>query len=467
MEITWALIFGFSICFLSILINHKYLIYAGLFFFSFTATVVVNFESGQAISLFFLIGLFISLALIFSLLRDVANKKIIFSKYSVLPIQFAIVIFFSMFMPIWINGSLEVDSNQLSVDYFSTPIYFSLNTVLKIFPPMVGFFVTLSILRFIDNDAIFFKASKCLILSIAFIACWGLLQLICNLIPFLEYPDYIFNNISSKSARGFQQILESEDVASSFSRLSSVTHEPSTFVKHLLIPIPIIYLSILSKDYLFSKRLDQILLMLLVLLILLATSTTGIIGLISCFILINLFLSLYYEKKFFSRIFSLIFISALIVTITFLFFPSYIQLVIVDKLTSTSGLARILSLVNSWQYFLMYPVYGVGWNNVTVNDLIVNLLVNIGLIGLISFLSLFIFSVRWAMKDIRIFVKNNFIVNNKNLRLKNHLCGFLISFINIVILGIFTGIEFYMGYFYVILGMLYASSNIISKINTQ
>tara|TARA_B100000989_G_scaffold61473_2_gene42320 strand:- start:3671 stop:5098 length:1428 start_codon:yes stop_codon:yes gene_type:complete len=465
MEITWALIFGFFICFLSILINYKYLIYASLFFFSFTATVVINFESGQGISLFLLIALFISLVLIISLIRDFVNKKIIFSKYSVLPIQFALVTFFSMFMPIWINGSLEVDSNILFDDYYSIPIYFSLNTVLKTLPLITGVFVTLSILRFINNNDIFLQASKYLILSIAFIACWGLFQLFCNLIPFFEYPDYIFNNIRSKTARGFEQILESQDVGSSFSRLSSVTHEPSTFVKHLLIPIPIIYLSILSKDYLFSKRLDKTLLILLVLLILLSTSTTGVIGLIICFILTNIFLSFYYEKKAFFRILGFIFIGFFIATIISLMFPSYIQLVIIDKLFSGSGIERISSVINSWQYFLMYPIYGVGWSNVTVNDLIVNLLVNTGLIGLISFLALFIFSVIWTMKDIRAFNKNDFI-SNKYLRLKNHLCGFLISFINLVILGVFTGIEFYMGYFYVILGMVYASANIVSKINT-
>ena len=147
-------------------------------------------------------------------------------------------------------------------------------------------------------------------------------------------------------------------------------------------------------------------------------------------------------------------------------FPSYIQLVIIDKLSSGSGIERVSSVLNSWQYFLMYPIYGVGWSNVTVNDLIVNLLVNTGLIGLISFLALFIFSVMWAMKDIQIFI-NNDLINNKYSRLKNHLCGFLISFINLVILGVFTGIEFYMGYFYVILGMVYASANIVSKINTN
>ena len=42
----------------------------------------------------------------------------------------------------------------------------------------------------------------------------------------------------------------------------------------------------------------------------------------------------------------------------------------------------------------------------------------------------------------------------------------MISFITLVILGIFTGIEFYLGYFYIVLSMVYASGNIISRINT-
>ncbi len=343
---------------------------------------------------------------------------------------------------------------------------FSFNTILKTIPLITGVFVTLSILRFINNYDLFFKASKYLVLSSVFIASWGLFQLICNFVPFLEYPDYIFNNIKSETARGFKQILESQEVGTSFSRISSVTHEPSTFVKHLLIPLPIIYLSIFSGNYFFSKSIDILILILIILLILLSTSTTGIIGLIICFILTNLFLSLYYEQKVFIRLLLFGISGSILLTLIFLIFPDYIQLVLFDKLASGSGIERITSVINSWQYFVMYPIFGVGWNNVTVNDLVVNLLVNSGVIGLMSFLILFILSIKWSMKDIKIYTQNNFELNNQDLRIKNHICGFLISFINLVILGVFTGIEFYMGYFYVILGMVYASSNIISKINT-
>ena len=114
----------------------------------------------------------------------------------------------------------------------------------------------------------------------------------------------------------------------------------------------------------------------------------------------------------------------------------------------------------------MYPIYGVGWNNVTVNDLIVNLLVNSGLIGLSSFMILLLFSIRWPINDLNFLLKNNIIKNSDFIEIQNHLCGYMISFITLVILGIFTGIEFYLGYFYIVLSMVYASGNIISRINT-
>ena len=114
----------------------------------------------------------------------------------------------------------------------------------------------------------------------------------------------------------------------------------------------------------------------------------------------------------------------------------------------------------------MYPIYGVGWNNVTVNDLIVNLLVNSGLIGLSSFIILLLFSIRWPINDLNLLLKNNIIKNSDIIEIQNQLCGYMISFITLVILGIFTGIEFYLGYFYIVLSMVYASGNIISRINT-
>ena len=362
------------------------------------------------------------------------------------------------------DGSL-VDSNMIFEDYYKIPIYFSFDTILAVMPVMIGVMLVLSILRFVDNEVFFFKLSRYLILSIVFVAFWGIFQFICNIVPFINYPDFIFNNIKSETARGFAQVLESDDVSSSFARLSSVTHEPSTFVKHLLIPIPILYLSKVTGVIIFSRKFDSFILYLLIGMIILSTSTTGLIGLILCFIITNLFLSFFYNQRIFLRlIFFLIFLTTFF-AIALVAIPDYLQLILFDKLASGSGIERISSIINSWQYFLMYPIYGVGWNNVTVNDLIVNLLVNSGLIGLSSFMILLLFSIRWPINDLN-FTKNNIIKNSDFIEIQNHLCGYMISFITLVILGIFTGIEFYLGYFYIVLSMVYASGNIISRINT-
>ena len=466
MEITWALVFATFACFFSLLTNHKILFYLVIFFFSFTATVVINFTNGQGISLFLFISMFISILLLFSLLKDFAHKRIIFSRYSIMPIQFGLIVLISIFMPIWIDGSLEVDSNMIFEDYYKIPIYFSFDTILAVMPVMIGVMLVLSILRFVDNEVFFFKLSRYLILSIVFVAFWGIFQFICNIVPFINYPDFIFNNIKSETARGFAQVLESDDVSSSFARLSSVTHEPSTFVKHLLIPIPILYLSKVTGVIIFSRKFDSFILYLLIGMIILSTSTTGLIGLILCFIITNLFLSFFYNQRIFLRlIFFLIFLTTFF-AIALVAIPDYLQLILFDKLASGSGIERISSIINSWQYFLMYPIYGVGWNNVTVNDLIVNLLVNSGLIGLSSFMILLLFSIRWPINDLNFLLKNNIIKNSDFIEIQNHLCGYMISFITLVILGIFTGIEFYLGYFYIVLSMVYASGNIISRINT-
>ena len=462
MEITWAFFVGFTACLYSLLIHQKLLIYLVMFFFSFTATVVLNFNSGQGISLFLMINLFITFIFIISLLRDVANKKVLFSRYSIIPIQFGFLILISILMPIWIDGALEVDSNQIYLDYYKIPIQFSLDTVLNIVPLVLGIILILSILRFVNNEETLFKASKYMFASITFIAFWGAFQFLCNYLPFLDYPDYIFNNIKSETARGFSQTLGLENIDNSFSRLSSVTHEPSTFVKHLLIPLPFLYFSMVTKTYIYNKKFDRFIFLLFIILILLSTSSTGILGLITFYIISLFFLSYFYNRKTGLKLLLSMTGITLLFFLILVLFPNYIQLTLIEKLSSGSGVERFLSVTNSWQYFLMYPIYGVGWNNVTVNDLIVNILVNSGLVGLISFLFLFFISIKWSTQDIKSISANH--IDSNSLRLKNHLCGYLVSFITTVILGIFTGVEFYLGYFYVILGMLYASCNIVSKI---
>ena len=72
-----------------------------------------------------------------------------------MPIQFGLIVLISIFMPIWIDGSLEVDSNMIFEDYYKIPIYFSFDTILAVMPVMIGVMLVLSILRFVDNEVFF------------------------------------------------------------------------------------------------------------------------------------------------------------------------------------------------------------------------------------------------------------------------------------------------------------------------
>jgi hypothetical protein len=71
-----------------------------------------------------------------------------------------------------------------------------------------------------------------------------------------------------------------------------------------------------------------------------------------------------------------------------------------SKLESYSAIERLQSVVNSWEYFLKYPTLGVGWGVVTVDDLVVNLLVNSGVIGLGMFLCLVAYVVNRALRSL-------------------------------------------------------------------
>jgi O-antigen ligase len=65
------------------------------------------------------------------------------------------------------------------------------------------------------------------------------------------------------------------------------------------------------------------------------------------------------------------------------------QSMIVEKGESYSVLARVNSVLLARDYFLQFPILGLGWGSVTSHDLVFKLLSNTGIVGL-SVFSLFV-----------------------------------------------------------------------------
>jgi len=66
-----------------------------------------------------------------------------------------------------------------------------------------------------------------------------------------------------------------------------------------------------------------------------------------------------------------------------------VESMIIGKGESYSALARLNSVLLARDYFLQYPILGLGWGSVTSSDLVFKLLSNTGLAGLFVF-SLFV-----------------------------------------------------------------------------
>ena len=123
------------------------------------------------------------------------------------------------------------------------------------------------------------------------------------------------------------------------------------------------------------------------------------------------------------------------------------------KYESGSGLQRALSVVNSWEYFKQYPILGVGWAMVTSLNLLTFLLVSTGVVGFASFFMLIFYVLRRSLQTLSQFNPNAGARDSSELVL---VAGLVVGLITLIVIGILTGLEFYLGYFYFLLGMLVA-----------
>jgi len=134
-------------------------------------------------------------------------------------------------------------------------------------------------------------------------------------------------------------------------------------------------------------------------------------------------------------------------------FQNYVDALLLMKYESGSALDRTLSMVNSWEYFKQYPILGVGWAMVTSHNLLTFLLVSAGVVGFATFFALIFYVVHRSLQTLAKFNLNGELAGSSMLALA---AGLVIGLVTLVTMGILTGLEFYLGYFYFILSMLIA-----------
>ena len=431
MSINWFVVLILILISLGVLLrrNFKY-IDAFIFFIPFNATVVFFTPDNTPINLPFILFFFASISYF---LRRIFNYKFLISKDKGIIYTWLIVIgliaIFSQFMPFIINGNYRV------LDRYTTDIYWATEEAL--YPSFQ--WITQTIYLFIGLLVVFIISStyktlkqvkkmlKLLISGITFMIFWGWLG---DITFFLNIPyPQIFNQIGM-SEFGILAFNE-------FPRMASVTMEASYFAQILIPATPYFYwFHQEKKPFIFSNVFNKRMYYFSILSLLIAVTTTGVFGffmLTALWLINNLRFYSVRSKYFFITIY-----------LVLLFISIYLAVNYLINISETySGIERFKTVHYGAIYFLDYPILGLGWGVFPTYDLIINLLVNFGLIGTIPFLILLY----------NIFIKLKVRISAERTLLYQLYRAAIESFLLILIVSQLSGFIYHSQYFWLYLGI--------------
>ncbi len=407
-----------------------------VFFIPFSATSAINFgEQGQgsSVQVYMLFSLAWMAYQLFKYLRDYRQiKTVTIPKTIVLLLGFLLAAFFSLLMPLYINGADTANTTGRYGDY--ELIEFKSSNITQYLYLVFGAFFSINIGLIVD-DKDFISILKTYTYSILFVMLWGLYELYCFYTD-TEYLAHIFNNNIHESAKGYTEVLltASEPVK----RIASVTLEPSVLAQVLLVILPFYVYSCLNKSYIFGRIPDWAILFSLLLYIPSTTSSTAILGLVFLFAL--LFYKTYRKSNFF--IYYILGVSCLLFLLAYNLSDNIVyNLIITEKSETSSGIERISSIVDGWNTFTKYPLLGVGWGTVSSYDLIIKIAANCGLIGLALFTYFVYFLLKRLDFKIRLDSTHPFYKSTS------------LSLSVLLFCSAVSGFSFYLGHLWFILGL--------------
>jgi O-antigen ligase len=301
---------------------------------------------------------------------------------------FVLVAMLSLIMPIWINGRIYIEDPEFSNGFSNAePLLFRLRNITQIGYLVYG--VLLALLVAFRNSEVreLMRSVRIFLISSVFVSLWGFLQFFCSLLN-ITYPAYVFNTSATGSAQGYLDQLQDLGIA----RISSVATEPSTLAACLLIAFVFVLFAVTRNLPLISKGWDRFSLAIILGALMISTSTAAYLGLAVVVVVYIVFLKQMgiRRRKYVVALLALAGLAGL--TVAF-FSPArdVFTSLVVDKGETYSGIARAYSVALAAQYFLQYPILGLGWGSVTSHDLVFKLLSNTGLLGF-SVFSFFLFS---------------------------------------------------------------------------
>ncbi len=443
MVINWFAIF-ILVSITVLVITQKKIRYldAFVFFIPFNATVVFFTPDKTAINLPFILFFFASISFFltkglyskFSLPKK--NKKVYTWLFVI-----AFIALLSQIMPFIINGKFNILDRYNSEVFWAkeSPLYPSsqwfTQTIYLLIGLLVVFIVSSTYKTFYDIK----RVLKILLSGIIFMVIWGWVGDITYILG-IPYPNF-FNQIGMNEF-GIHPFK-------GFPRMVSTTMEASYFAQ-MLIPItPYFYWFYQQeKSIVLSKSLNRNMYVLSLITLPLAITTTGVFGF---FLVIGFWLK--NNLRFFSlrSKYFLMTTYISIILISVFFAVNYL----INISGTYSGIERFKTVVLGVEYFLEYPILGIGFGVFPTYDLIINLLVNLGLIGTIPVLIL--------LYNVFIRLKNK--IKDKKSEYYPLFIAALESFILILIVSQLSGLIYHSQYFWLYIGLAVSIGGLSFKKN--
>lgn len=368
--------------------------------------------------------------------------KIFIPKNSKVSVQWIfllmVIVVLSEVMPYILDGRYEV------LDRYGSLVMYAKNIVLSpsvqwitqmiyfVIGLLVSFLIVVTYTSYYDIRVML----KFFLAGVSFMVVWGWFEYLCFFTG-IEYPYYLFDHIGM-SRFGTLTL-------GSWPRMVSVTMEASYLAQILTPAIPFFYWFSRSTSSSILK-INKNTYYLSVITLIVAYTSTGVIGF---FLHIGLLLKNTFHK--FSKTVKVIIVlvsSILSVAIVIL------GVMYIIRLSGTySGIERLKTITLGINYFMDYPILGVGWGVFPTFDFLVNLLVNFGLLGTIPFLILIYNIIKRFSRKIG--TGSDVFLYKAGLQ----------SFILILIVSELSGFIYHSQYFWVYLGIAITISSLKEKNN--
>jgi hypothetical protein len=376
------LVVGFGLFFLS----PKLLYAAMIVFIPFSATAVVNLQSGgegKGVAAWLFFGALWLLREALSGLPPWRKKGWFASRRSRWALfAFLGAVFASLFVPLVLNGTSWVpDPNPIGTHVI--PLQLGAYNLTQ--TAYLAFGVLLAVFTAAENThpLRLLRTLKLYVGSCIFVSAWGLFEFWCNLTG-QAYPAYIFNTSTTVSALGFKQSIALG--LGNLKRVSSVALEPSVLAQELLIAFVVLLVYKGLHRPLLSKRWDYAGLVLISATLVASTSTTAYAGILIALVFVTVALSRTGRtpKRYLLLAAGAVGAAILLIAVVPLV-RDLVKFVILNKTQTFSGLHRSRSLAFAAHDFMRYPILGAGWHAVDCWDLVLLLMANTGIVGLLAF----------------------------------------------------------------------------------